>query len=91
MQIKAGNGFENLLNQIRQIIFSFYRAKEINKKVCNNIMNSIKQNRMHAIFMNSKNSKISDPHRLLFNLLDKINLKRKDKYVVFSSLSIYYT
>ena len=46
---------------------------------------------MHAIFMNSKNSKISDPHRLLFNLLDKINLKRKDKYVVFSSLSIYYT
>ena len=31
--------------------------------------------------MNSKNSKISNPHRLLFNLSDKINLKRSIKYV----------
>ena len=30
---------------------------------------------MDAIFMNSENSKISDPHRLLVNLSDKINLK----------------
>ena len=29
--------------------------------------------------MNSKNSKKSDPHRLLLNLTDKIDLKRKDK------------
>ena len=28
--------------------------------------------------MNSENSKTSDPHRLLLNLLDKINLKRSD-------------
>ena len=28
--------------------------------------------------MNSKNSKTSDPHRLLLNLKHKINLKRKD-------------
>ena len=28
--------------------------------------------------MNSENSKTSDPHRLLLNLSDKINLKRKD-------------
>ena len=41
--------------------------------------------------MNSGNSKTSDPHRPLVNLLDKINLKRKDKYVVLSKLSIYYT
>ena len=41
--------------------------------------------------MNSGNSKTSDPHRPLLNLLDKINLKRKDKYVVLSKLSIYYT
>ena len=41
--------------------------------------------------MNSDNSKISDPHRLLLNLSDKTNLKRRDKYVVLSSLSIYYT
>ena len=41
-QIKAGNTSENLLNEIRQTIFSLYRAKEITKKVYNNIMNSIK-------------------------------------------------
>ena len=41
--------------------------------------------------MNSENSKTSDPHRLLLNLSDKINLKRGDKYVALSNLSIYYT
>ena len=40
--------------------------------------------------MNSENSKTSDPHRLL-NLSDKINLKRSDKYVALSNLSLYYT
>ena len=29
---------------------------------------------MDTIFMNSENSKTSDPHRLLLNLTDKINL-----------------
>ena len=48
-------------------------------------------NRMDTIFMNSGNSKTSDPHRLLFNLSDKINLKRSDKYVALSNFSIYYT
>ena len=33
----------------------------------------------------------SDLHRLLLNLLDKINVKRSDKYVALSNLSIYYT
>ena len=40
--------------------------------------------------MNYENSKTSDPHRLLLNLSDKINLKRSDKYVALSNLSIYY-
>ena len=46
---------------------------------------------MGTIFMNSGNSKTSDPHRLSLNLLAKINLKRSDKYVALSNLSIYYT
>ena len=55
-------------------------------------MNSTKLwNIMDTIFMNSENSKTSDPHRLLFNLSGKINLKRSDKYVTLSNLSIYYT
>ena len=41
--------------------------------------------------MNSENSKTSDLYRLLLNLLDKINLKRTDRYVALSNLSIYYT
>ena len=31
--------------------------------------------------MNSKKSKTSDPHKLLLNLSEKLNLKRIDKYV----------
>ena len=41
-QVKAGNVSEILINEIRQIIYSLYRAKEITKKVFNNIINSIK-------------------------------------------------
>ena len=40
-QVKAGNRFENLLNEFRQIMYSLYRAKGIAKKVDNNTMNSI--------------------------------------------------
>ena len=41
--------------------------------------------------MNSKNSKTSHPHRLLLKLTDKIDLKRKGRYIVLSNLNIYYT
>ena len=75
-KVKAGNTSENILNKIREIIYSLHQAKEITEKVHNNIMNSIKiWNKMDTIFMNSENSKTSDPHRILLNLLDKINLK----------------
>ena len=43
---------------------------------------------MDTIFMNSQNIKTSDPHRLLLNISDKINLKRIDIYVALSNLSI---
>ena len=85
-QVKAGgNTSENLINEIRQIIYSLYQAKEITKKVYNNTMNSII---MNTIFMNSKNSKTSNSHRLFLNLTDKINLKRSDRYVALSNLSL---
>ena len=42
VQVKVGNIPENLLNKIRQIIYSLYQGKEITQKVYNNIMNSIK-------------------------------------------------
>ena len=40
-QVKAGNNLENLLNEIRQIIYSLYQSKEITKKVYNNLINSL--------------------------------------------------
>ena len=45
---------------------------------------------MGNIFMNYQKTKISDSRRLLFNLADKMNLKRKDKYVALSNLTIYF-
>ena len=44
---------------------------------------------MYTIFRNSENSKTSEPHRLLLDLADKINLKRSDKNVTLSNLSMY--
>ena len=90
--VKACNTSENLLNEIRQIIYSLYWAIEITKKVYNNIANSTKLwNRMETIFMNYENSKTSHSYRLLLNLTGKINLKRNDKYVALWNLSIHYT
>ena len=40
-QLKAGNNSESLLNEIRQIVYSLYRSKEITQEVYNNIINSI--------------------------------------------------
>ena len=45
---------------------------------------------MYTKFMNSENSKTSDPYRLLFNLTDKTDSKRSEKYVAISNPGIYY-
>ena len=37
-QVKTGKVSENLLNEIRQIMYFLYQAKEITKKVYNNII-----------------------------------------------------
>ena len=46
---------------------------------------------MNTIFINTENSKTSDPFRLLINLPDEIDCTRSDKYVTLSNLSIKYT
>ena len=40
--------------------------------------------------MNSENSKISKPCVLILNLTDKMDLRRGEKNIVLSNLSIYY-
>ena len=42
-------------------------------------------------YENLLNEMTSDTHRLLLNLIDRINLKRSDEYVVLPNLSVYYT
>ena len=37
-RVKAGNNSENLLNEIRQIVYSLYQSKKITKKLYNNII-----------------------------------------------------
>ena len=41
-KVKAGNTYENLLNEVRQIVSSLYWEKETIEKVYSNKMDSIK-------------------------------------------------
>ena len=46
---------------------------------------------MDTIFMNSENSKTSEPHVLILKLTEKLNSRRREKIIALSNLSIYYT
>ena len=46
---------------------------------------------MNTIFMDSENSKTSKPHVLILKLTDKLDLRRGEKIIALSNLSIYYT
>ena len=46
---------------------------------------------MDTIFMKSENSKTSEYHVLILKLTDKLDLRRSQKSVALSNLSIYYT
>ena len=46
---------------------------------------------MGIIFMNSENSKTFKPHILILKLTDKLELRRGEKIIALSNLSIYYT
>ena len=42
---------------------------------------------MDTIFMNSENSKTSDPHRLLLNLSDKMKFKKLVNMLLYQTFS----
>ena len=46
---------------------------------------------MEAIFLNSENSKTSEPHRFRLDLTDKFDLKDPKKKMALANLSLYYT
>ena len=41
-KVKAGNNSEIFLNEIRQIIYSLYRSKQITKKLYNHTIESVR-------------------------------------------------
>ena len=45
---------------------------------------------MDTVFMNSENSKTSEPHVLILKLTDKLDLRSVRKIIDLSNLSIYY-
>ena len=46
---------------------------------------------METIFMNTKNSKTSKPHRFKLDLTYKLNLKKPNDNMALANFSIYYT
>ena len=46
---------------------------------------------METVFMNTKNSKINEPNRFKYDLIDKLDLRNKNKNMAIANLSIYYT
>ena len=46
---------------------------------------------METFFMNSKNSKTTEPNRFKYDLIDKLDLKNPNKNMALANLSIYYT
>ena len=47
--------------------------------------------KMETFFMNSKNSKTSEPNRFKYDLTDKLDFKNPNQNMALANLSIYYT
>ena len=46
---------------------------------------------METFFMNTKNSKTSEPKRFKYDLIGKLDLRNPNKNMALGNLSIYYT
>ena len=46
---------------------------------------------MKTIVMNTENSKTNEPHKFVFNLSQRLDLRSSDKHVALQNLSIFYT
>ena len=40
-QLKAGNNSQQLVNEIKQLLYSFYHSKKLTKTICNHLINAI--------------------------------------------------
>ena len=71
-QLKARNNSEKLKNEIRQLLYSLYRSKHLQN---NSIKVWLALFKYGNNFVNSRNSRTTESHRLKLDLTDKINLK----------------
>ena len=46
---------------------------------------------METFFMNTENSKTSEPYKFKYDLIDKLDLRNPNKNMALANLSIYYT
>ena len=44
---------------------------------------------METIFINTENGKTNEPHKLVFNMSQKLDLRSSNKHVAPQNLSIY--
>ena len=72
-QLKAGKNSEKLKNEIRQILCSLYWSKKLTKQIYKSLIDIIQN--MEKNFMNTENSKTSEPHRFRLDLTDKLKLR----------------
>ena len=83
-QIEAGNNSKSLKNEIRQILYSLYYTLYVHSTSFNDTY------KMETFFMNTKNSKTSEPNRFKYDLIDKLDLRNPNKNMALANLSIYY-
>ena len=84
---KAGNNSEKLKNEIKQMLFHCTDQKNLQKMSLIIDQHYLKK---EAIFMNTGNSKTSEPYRFKLDSTDKLSLKNPNKNVALANLSIYY-
>ena len=87
-QLQAGNNFNKLKNEIRQLLYSLYRSKNMTEQI---YKSWYYLKRMETLFMNTENSKTNEPHRFKLDLADKLNLKSPNKNIALVNSSTYYT
>ena len=46
---------------------------------------------METIFMNIENSKMSEPHKFVLTLSQRLDLRSSDKHVALQNLSTYHS
>ena len=89
VQVKAGNTSEYFLNEIRQTVHFFSSSKGNYKKVSGKFIKSVwisNHTKTDTIFMNSENSRTSEPHQQVLNLANNLILKSMIKILHYQIL-----